>query len=299
MTEYLTTKELADLLRIKQRKVYDMAAKGEIPCSRAMGKLLFPRDEVEAWVAGAMAGPAENATAAAAPAMPVPARPKVFLGSHDPLLEWALRESRSGLATFFDGSEDGLDRFAQGEGLATGLHIYDPGSDTWNIDTVATRFAHTPVVLVEFAWRSRGLIVRADETAIAGPRDLAGRRIAPRQDGAGSQTLLRLLLDRAGLCADDMEMTDPMLTETDAAQAVAEGRADAALGLAGLAEQWNLGFRPVVDERFDLLVDRHAWFEPPFQAFLEFCRGPRFAKRAQALGGYRTEGLGRVQFNGT
>ena len=43
MTEYMTTKELADFLRIKQRKVYDLAATGRIPCSRAMGKLLFPR----------------------------------------------------------------------------------------------------------------------------------------------------------------------------------------------------------------------------------------------------------------
>mgnify|MGYP002820403384 CR=1 FL=1 len=48
MTEYMTTKELADFLRIKQRKVYDLAASGNIPCSRAMGKLLFPRAEIEA-----------------------------------------------------------------------------------------------------------------------------------------------------------------------------------------------------------------------------------------------------------
>jgi excisionase family DNA binding protein len=55
--EYLTTRELADLLRIKERKVYDMAAAGEVPCSRAMGKLLFPRAEVEAWLAASASGP--------------------------------------------------------------------------------------------------------------------------------------------------------------------------------------------------------------------------------------------------
>jgi len=31
------------LLRITERKVYDLAATGKVPCSRAMGKLLFPR----------------------------------------------------------------------------------------------------------------------------------------------------------------------------------------------------------------------------------------------------------------
>ncbi len=47
---YLTTKEVADLLRLKERKVYDLVAEGGIPCVRATGKLLFPRDLVEASV---------------------------------------------------------------------------------------------------------------------------------------------------------------------------------------------------------------------------------------------------------
>ena len=46
MEQYLTTKELAELLRLKERKVYDLAAAGEVPCTRATGKLLFPRDAV-------------------------------------------------------------------------------------------------------------------------------------------------------------------------------------------------------------------------------------------------------------
>ena len=50
MTEYLTTRELAELLRIKERKVYDLAASGKVPCSRATGRLLFPRAEIEAWI---------------------------------------------------------------------------------------------------------------------------------------------------------------------------------------------------------------------------------------------------------
>lgn len=43
---YLTTRELADLLRIKERQVYDMANSVVVPCVRVIGKLLFPRQEV-------------------------------------------------------------------------------------------------------------------------------------------------------------------------------------------------------------------------------------------------------------
>ena len=41
--EFLTTREVAALLRVKERKVYDLAAAGDIPCRRVTGKLLFPK----------------------------------------------------------------------------------------------------------------------------------------------------------------------------------------------------------------------------------------------------------------
>ena len=153
MTEYLTTKELAELLRLKERKIYELAAKGEVPCTRATGKLLFPRRAVNAWMAGHSTGPGIE---------PEDERPAVFLGSHDPLLEWALRESACGCATFFDGSLDGLDRFARGEGVATALHLYSGQTREWNLPHVISRFANQPVVLIELGWRERGLIVAPD-----------------------------------------------------------------------------------------------------------------------------------------
>ncbi|MCY3701237.1 MAG: helix-turn-helix domain-containing protein, partial [Rhodospirillales bacterium] len=47
---YLTTKEVAALLRVKERKVYDLAASGGIPHRRVTGKLLFPSAEILAWI---------------------------------------------------------------------------------------------------------------------------------------------------------------------------------------------------------------------------------------------------------
>lgn len=290
VSEYLTTKELAELLRIKERKVYDLASSGEVPCSRAMGKLLFPRQAVEAWLAESSSG--------YTPAVPTQG-PSVVLGSHDPLLEWALRESRSGLATFFDGSLDGLDRFARGEGVASGLHVFDPASKEWNVPAVRERFARQRIVLVEWAWRERGLIVAAkNEKKISGIASLKGRRLVPRQAEAGSQGLLMHLLSEAGLGAKDVSFTAPARSETDAAVAVYEGAADAALGLKGLARQHGLGFVPIVKERFDLLVDRRAWFEPPMQRFIDFCRTDGFLSRASEQHGYDASGFGRVHFNG-
>ena len=75
--EFLTTRELAELLHIKERKVYDLAASGKVPCSRATGKLLFPRRAIEDWMAANSSGgtPARHNR-----------QSRVVLGSQDPLL---------------------------------------------------------------------------------------------------------------------------------------------------------------------------------------------------------------------
>lgn len=290
MADYLTTKELAELLRIKERKVYDLAASGAVPCSKAMGKLLFPRDAVHAWLAKTRSGP---------DVVGAKELPKVFLGSHDPLLDWALRESRCGIATYFDGSVDGLQRFKRGEGIAAGLHLYDTDHDDWNARLVADQCADMPVVLVHWATRQRGLIVgAAEEETIRGITDLKGQLVVPRQAGSGAQDLFLRLLQQSGLAIDDIEMTTPARTEADAALMVLEGKASAALGLEALAASYRLPFVPITQERFDLLIDRRAWFEPPMQTFLAFCRSGRLSSRAGELAGYDLRNFGQVHFNG-
>ena len=65
-----------------------------------------------------------------------------------------------------------------------------------------------------------------------------------------------------------------------------------------MAQQFRLGFVPVVRERFDLLVERRAWFEPAMQTFVRFCSSSVFADKAANLGGYDVSGFGEVLFNG-
>ncbi len=292
---YLTTREMADLLRVKERKVYDLVATGDVPHSRATGKLLFPREAVLAWIEQAGTGGGTQGFAEE--------QPNVVLGSHDPLLEWALRESGSGLASLFDGSFDGLERMGAQDGIAAGVHIPEDGPqagvDTgWNVATVKEHFAYRPVALVEWAWRERGLIVaRGNPLGLEGAADLHRARVVQRQPKAGSQKLLERLLAASGgdaCLASGVVARD----ERDAALAVLDGRGDAALGLAAVAHQLQLDFVPVCRERYDLLVWRKAWFEPPLQRLFEFCRTPAFAAMAESLGGYDISGHGRVHFNG-
>ena len=287
--EFLTTREVAALLRVKQRKVYDLAAAGQIPCRRVTGKLLFPKAEIEAWLSGGRAVAVKTARA-----------PDVVSGSHDPLLDWALRESGSGLASFFDGSLDGLDRLAAGEAIACGMHVFEPETGDWNRSHVNARLPDALVVLIEWAKRNRGLILAPTlEGQITGIAGLKGRRVALRQPKAGGQILFDHLLAEAGLTRADIEpVPDPARTEADAAAAVASGQADAAPGLEAMARQFRLGFLPLVTERYDIAIERRAYFEPRWQTLTAFCRTAAFAAKAADLGGYDLAEHGRVHWSG-
>jgi excisionase family DNA binding protein len=293
MMQFLTTRELAAMLRVKERKVYELAAEGALPVRRVTGKLLFPRVEIEEWiVANGGTKPGRSALA--------PALPQVIAGGHDPLLEWALRESRSGIAAFLDGALDGLARLASGDCLAAGLHIPERGKDTWNVAAVRESFGDKPVVLLEWAKRTRGLMFRSGKgRTIDSLKEARALRFQSRQPEAGSELVLSQLLAREGLKKSDLNCVEAVeRSETDLAMAIAAGRADVGLGIEASARQFQLEFKPMIAERFDLLIWRKAYFDPPFQNLIRFCASAPFERRAQELGGYDIAGFGTVHFNG-
>ncbi|ACK49312.1 DNA binding domain protein, excisionase family [Methylocella silvestris BL2] len=295
MTQFLTTRELAAMLRVKERKIYDLASEGALPVRRVTGKLLFPRDEIEQWLLSRGGAGDEPARKELGPAADSSA---IIAGGHDPLLEWALRESRSGIAAFLDGALDGLRRSGDGC-IAAGLHIPESEGRAWNVGAVREKFAGQPVVLIEWAKRTRGLIFQPEEgplTSLAAARKL---RFQARQAEAGSELVLDLLLEREGLKRSDLNFIETVeRSETDLATAIGAGRADVGLGIEAAARPFRLAFTPLIVERFDLLVWRRAYFDPPFQKLIRFCSSDAFRRRAEELGGYDIGAYGAVHFNG-
>jgi excisionase family DNA binding protein len=48
-----TADELAGLLGVDRKTVYDGASRGDIPCKRVGRRVLFPRVAIERWLEGA------------------------------------------------------------------------------------------------------------------------------------------------------------------------------------------------------------------------------------------------------
>ncbi len=289
----MNTREVAEYLRIKERKVYDLVRTKAIPCTRVTGKWLFPRRLIDQWLARGTEAPEEAETPP----------PPVVAGSHDPLLEWALRESGCGLALLGGGSLDGLQRMAAGAARMCGLHVYEPDGDgAYNVAAARRASQGKATVLVQWAWRDQGLVVaQGNPLGIAALIDLGANnaRVAVRQPGAGSRILFDHLLGRAGIGYEDLDILDPpLLSETDLGLAVLEGKADAGLAVAAAARQSRLDFIALHRERYDLLVGRRDYFEAPVQKLLAFARSEAFAARAREMGGYDVSGLGEVVWNG-
>jgi putative molybdopterin biosynthesis protein len=287
----MTTAEVADYLRVKERTIYEMVARRTIPFSRATGKLLFPRRLVDAWLEAQTELPA---TGIAPP-------PPIYAGSNDPLLEWALRQAGTGLAVLANGSTHGLDELAAGRAMLAGCHLLDPLTDSWNLAAVQAHLPGGAHAMIHWARRTQGLMTApGNPSGITGLDDAVARRLrfAVRADGAGSQRLLEVLLDRAGSALADLELAErPAETHADLAALIETAEADCGLGLEAAAGR--LGFIPLVaDESFDLVMARRDYFEPPVQALLAFARTEAFARRVAHLGGYDTSDLGRVRWNG-
>lgn len=293
LPDVLTLKEAAAWLRLSERALYDLARSRQVPAALLGGKWVFPRGLLERWLAARAGG--GDAPHRVAP-------PPVLAGSHDPLLDWAVRQSGCGLALRAGGSIEGLEVLAAGQAVAAAVHLLDADSGAWNAPAAREVLGAGGHVGITWAWRDQGLLVApGNPLGLAAVTDLAGPglRVVGRQNRAGSHVLLVHLLNEAGLRLDQIDfLPEPAMAEDEVAAAVAEGRAEAGFGIRAEALARGIDFVPLVRERFDLVMPRREYFEPPMQALLAFARGAAFAARAARMGGYDVGGTGRVAFNG-
>ena len=291
--QLLTTAEAAAYLRLKERKIYEMVAEGTVPCTKVTGRWLFPKAELDQWLAASVSRPAGMARPQPAP---------IVAGSHDPLLEWALRESGSGLATLAVGSEAGFERFVAGEAIAAGMHLHaldDIAADA-NVGALAGRGDLQDAVLIGFCRREQGFLVAAgNPLKLKSIEDVIAKRarITMRPKGAGAQLLLLALLHRAKAALDQLSAVSPVCpTGPDVAQAIRAGRADIGIATRGVANAAGLDFVPIVWEHFDLVVRQRDYFRAPLQAAIRFLASKEFSARAQESGGYDISAAGSVRF---
>jgi putative molybdopterin biosynthesis protein len=293
MLIYLNTEQAADYLGIKERKLYELVANGAVPCSKVTGKWLFPRAALDRWIEAGLARP--HGFDAVVP-------PPIIGGSHDPLLEWAVRRSGSGLALLCVGSEAGLARLAANEVAVAAIHLHaEPGSDDEDGNLAAVTAEHLlhDAVIIAFGRREQGLLLPpGNPRGIGSLKEAitARMRFARRQPGAGAELLLKWLLHRDALTTCDIADPSPVAaTGDDLAFTIKAGEADCGVATRAVAQSKGLDFLPLAWEHFDLAMRRRTYFEPGMQALLALMRTDEFQRHAAALGGLDVADAGTVR----
>ena len=189
----MTTAEVADYLRLKERTVYEMVAREQIPCSRATGKLLFSRQLIDAWVEAHTEMPLGKIAATAADL-------RRLVGAAAGMGAAPVRIGPRG-------ADRRVAARARGHrprrGGARGRASARRRERRLQPRRRSARWCpQRDIVAIHWARRAQGLLLApGNPHRVTSLADAVGRglRLARRRDGSGSRALLDALLARDGL----------------------------------------------------------------------------------------------------
>jgi putative molybdopterin biosynthesis protein len=226
----------------------------------------------------------------------IPGRPAiVFSGSHDLVVERLASDLVPNLdvLTLPVGSLNGLANLRLGLGHLAGCHLLDEQGE-YNLSFVRSLFPDRAVHIVTLAHRVQGLIfLQGNPKGIHGLADLTRPEITfvNRNPGSGTRLWLDRQLESLRIPTSAVRGYDRCVnTHTACALAVASGEADAAIGLQAAAMQQSLGFLPLFQERYDLVIpdDQLQLVQPLMDTLVA---GP-FRRWSAGLAGYEMSHAG-------
>lgn len=218
-----------------------------------------------------------------------------FSGSHDLALAWLAARFADfapggELELVFSGSLNGLIALAEGRADLAGAHLWDKESGVYNAPYVRRLLPNRQVALLTLAHRRLGLIVAPGNTlSLEGLSDLArsGVRFVNRRPGTGTRVWLDYALQEAGVEPADIDgYENEKMTHLEVARAVAEGHADAGLGLETAALTYGLAFLELRRERYDLVIPAETMKHPQVQALQRWLAKEETKEAIADLGGY-------------
>lgn len=194
-----------------------------------------------------------------------------------------------------EGSRDAVAALARGEAHVAGCHLLDERTGEYNLPLVH-RLVHFPCTVVGFAVWRQGLIVAAGNLKdIRGIQDLARSdvSIVNRQEGSGSRNLLDRLMRHHRVPVSKVSGYGRQVRgHLAVAEVVASGFADAGVGVEAAARAYDLGFVPLDEERYDLIIPNEFLETHPVRVLLDALNRGALRRQIEALGGYDLATMG-------
>jgi molybdate-binding protein/DNA-binding transcriptional regulator YhcF (GntR family) len=234
---------------------------------------------------------------------PAPGRTVRFVGSHDLAMDWIAAHfgeivPRRRLQVQFTGSLGGLIALAEGEADLAGCHLWDEETGSYNEPFVRRLLPGKTMALITLARRRLGLIVSpGNPHRLRSLKDLRRRgvRWVNRQPGSGTRVWLDAQLHRLGVAATEIEGYERVeATHSGVARLIAEGDADAGLGLEAAADAFGLDFIYLTGEPYQLVVPVEAVERPPLRTLVGWLKSRSGKAILGDLRGYDVGETGKV-----
>ncbi|MDR3255374.1 MAG: molybdopterin biosynthesis protein MoeA [Synergistaceae bacterium] len=217
----------------------------------------------------------------------------LFQGSDDPavgLLVSMVKKSGAELVIRAVGSMGGLAALSRDDAHFAAAHLLDLSDGTYNTSYIK-QFAngrnwHRKLIF----HREQGIIAApGNPKKIIGFEDLTSGDVMfeNRQPGAGTRVLLDYMLAEHGLNSSDVPGYDRIsITHLEAANKVASGVADAALGIKAAADALGLDFISVAQEPYELVFSERFDEHPTASALFEALDSDEWKSEVMRMGGY-------------
>lgn len=198
----------------------------------------------------------------------------------------------------FVNSMAALHSLCRGEAHIAGMHLYDSETKEHNTPFVRDALAGKAAVLITLGVWEEGLLVQSDNPmGLKTVADLvqAGATIVNREQGSGSRMLLERTLQQEEISFQAVKGFDHIVeSHRDVAQAIVTGIADAGISTASVAATFGLGFIPLHQSRYDLVILKEYLEEAPVQQLLSTLGHRLVHSQLEVLGGYDTSKTGEV-----
>jgi putative molybdopterin biosynthesis protein len=205
----------------------------------------------------------------------------------------------AGITNWTMGSANALRSLQRGEVHMAGLHLVDVKSGQSNLPYLKRHVPGQEFVGVHFASWVQGLLVRSgNPKGIRGVEDFArpGLRLVNREGGAGARFLLDSLLQKSGLSGDQIKgYNHEVASHLEVARLIRDGVGDVGIGVEAAARHCGLGFIPLREEQYDLIMRvEFLQTHPVMSQFLDAVVSRSFRREIEALGGYNLADIGKI-----
>jgi putative molybdopterin biosynthesis protein len=197
------------------------------------------------------------------------------------------------------GSSGGLAAVRRGESDISGTHLIDEETGEYNIPFLKRLGVEDKAYLVRGYDREQGLLVaRGNPKGISGVGDLLRDDVSFINRNAGSGTRVLLDMELKKLASKERVDFNDMVkgikgyeieakSHTAIAAAVAYGKADVGLAIKTVAEQYELDFIPLREEKYDFAIPKDKIQKPSVQKFIDILGSKEFREKLRATPGLK------------